>query len=224
MSQKRNFPQSRLLTSALQHRFFLLRLFRSGNFFQADLPLSYISASSLRPLCSTVITRFSATMGLSDSPQGPVASYLFPLTVSAPAGLPGSSTDLSTRAAPSHPEESGDCFCPLLHRRFQASSTWVDWPLLLFCVTRPKRVRLRCGSRVRFARLRQRSCPRPRLLGYLPNGQSTRYPPFRILDQPGLSWRFPRTQSSESCFPLRSLRLCGRYSELSLRLSPLGSW
>src|SRR6266542_809195 len=167
MSQKRNFPQSRLLTSALQHRFFLLRLFRSGNFFQADLPLSYISASSLRPLCSTVITRFSATMGLSDSPQGPVASYLFPLTVSAPAGLPGSSTDLSTRAAPSHPEESGDCFCPLLHRRFQASSTWVD-------------------------------CPR--LLGYLPNGQSTRYPPFRILDQPGLSWRFPRTPSSENQF------------------------
>jgi hypothetical protein len=64
-------------------------------------------------------------MGLSDSPQGPVPSYLFPVTVSAPAGLPGSSTDLSTRAAPSHPEKSGDCFCPLLHRRFQASSTWV---------------------------------------------------------------------------------------------------
>ena len=31
-------------------------------------------------------------------------------------------TDLSTRAAPSHPEEPDDCFCPLLHRRFQASS------------------------------------------------------------------------------------------------------
>src|SRR4030095_5098892 len=40
----------------------------------------------------------------------------------APAGLPGSSTDLSTRAAPSHPEESDDCLRPLLHRRFQASS------------------------------------------------------------------------------------------------------
>lgn len=44
------------------------------------------------------------------------------MAVSAPAGLPGSSTDLSTRAAPSHPEEPDDCFCPLLHRRFQASS------------------------------------------------------------------------------------------------------
>jgi len=131
-------------------------------------------------------------MGLSDSLQGPTAAYLFPTAVSAPAGLPGSSTDLSTRAAPSHPEESGDCFCPLLHRRSQASSTWVDWPLLLYCVTRPKRVRLRCGSRVRLARLRQRCYHRPRLLGYLPNGQSTRYPPLRILDQPGFPWRFQR--------------------------------
>jgi len=41
-------------------------------------------------------------MGLSDSLQGPTAAYLFPTAVSAPAGLPGSSTDLSTRAAPSH--------------------------------------------------------------------------------------------------------------------------
>jgi len=71
-------------------------------------------------------------MGLSDSRQGPTKSYLFPLAVSAPAGLPGSSTDLSTRAAPSHPEESDDCLCPLLHRRCQASSTSVDWPTLIF--------------------------------------------------------------------------------------------
>ena len=63
-----------------------------------------------------------------------------------------------------------------------------DWPLLL-CVTRPKRVRLRCGSRVRFARLRQWNYSHSRLRGYLSNGQFTRYPPFRILDRPGLSWR-----------------------------------
>jgi len=62
-----------------------------------------------------------------------------------------------------------------------------DWPLLL-CVTRPKRVRLRCGSRVRLARLRQQNYFHSRLLGYLSNGQFTRYPPFRILDRPGLSW------------------------------------
>jgi hypothetical protein len=63
-----------------------------------------------------------------------------------------------------------------------------------FCVTRPKRVRLRCGSRVRLARPRQWNYSHSRLLGYLPNGQSTRYPPFRILDRPGLSWRFRRTR------------------------------
>ena len=107
------------------------------------------------------------------------------------------------RALPPPTEESGDCFCPLLHRRSQASSTWVDWPLLLYCVTRPKRVRLRCGSRVRLARLRQRCYHRPRLLGYLPNGQSTRYPPLRILDQPGFPWRFQRRKAR----PCRSRRV-----------------
>jgi hypothetical protein len=142
-----------------------------------------------RSLCSTVVTRFSATMDLSDSRQEPAPSYLFPVAVCAPVGLPGSSTDLSTRAAPSHPEQPGDCLYPLLHRRFQASSSSADWPLLT-CVTRPIRVRFyNCGSRVRLTRLRQQNYSRPRLLGYLSNGQLTRYPPFRILDRPGLSWR-----------------------------------
>jgi hypothetical protein len=129
-------------------------------------------------------------------PQQPTTGYLFPVAVCAPAGLPGSSTDLSTRAAPSHPEQPGDCSCPLLHRRFQASSSSADWPLLA-CVTRPKRVCFyNCGSRVRLTRIRQRDHSRPRLLGYLSNGQLTRYPPFRILDRPGLSWRFRRTRSA----------------------------
>jgi hypothetical protein len=128
-------------------------------------------------------------MNLSDSRQEPAPGYLFPLAVCAPVGLPGSSTDLSTRAAPFHPEQPGDCSYPLLHRRFQASSSSADWPLLS-CVTRPIRVCFyNCGSRVRLTRLRQQNYSRPRLLGYLSNGQLTRYPPFRILDRPGLSWR-----------------------------------
>src|SRR5262249_16797124 len=76
---------------------------------------------------------------------------------------------------------------PLLRRRFQASSSLADWPLSS-SVTRPKQVRLRCGSRVRLARLRQWHYSHSRLLSYLSNGQPTRYPPFRILDRPGLSW------------------------------------
>jgi len=71
-----------------------------------------------RPLRSTVVTRFSATIDLSDSRQEPAPGYLFPCAVCAPVGLPGSSTDLSTRAAPFHPEQSDDCTYPLLHRRF----------------------------------------------------------------------------------------------------------
>src|SRR5712691_10971142 len=133
MSQKRKFP----CALAFGLRRDKLQLFRNGIFIQAAFPLSSISISLLRPLRSTVVTRFFATMGLSDSRQGPTKSYLFLLAVLAPAGLPGSFADLCTRAAPFHPEEPNDCSCPLLHRRFQASSSLADWPLL-FSVTRPK--------------------------------------------------------------------------------------
>jgi len=56
-------------------------------------------------------------------------------------------------------------------------------------VTRPKRVRLRCGSQVRLSRLRQTDCSASRSIGYVSNGQFTRWVPFTSLDQPGLSWR-----------------------------------
>ena len=194
MSQKRKFPR----TLAFGLRLGKLQLFRSGISIQAAFPLSSISMSLLRPLRSTVITRFLATMGLSDSRQGPTPGYLFPVAVSAPAGLPGSSTDLSTRTAPSHPEESGDCSRPLLDRRFQASS-FSGRLATPVSVTRPNGVRLRCGSRVRLAGLRQRNYFHSRLRGYLSNGQSTRYPPFRVLDRPGLAWRSRRTQTSTFC-------------------------
>src|SRR6266511_882683 len=81
MSQKRNFPQSLAVTLAFRLRSLKLRFFRSGTFVQAAFPLSYISTSSLRPLCSTAVTRFLATMGLSDSRQGPTTGYLFPVAV-----------------------------------------------------------------------------------------------------------------------------------------------
>jgi hypothetical protein len=42
-------------------------------------------------------------------------------------GLPGSSADLSTRAAPSHPGRSGECL-PVAPPRYQASSESADWP------------------------------------------------------------------------------------------------
>ena len=89
-----------------------------------------------------------------------------------PPGLPGSSTDLSPCAVPNHPGEPDGCSLPLLPRRCQASSRMADWPLPLY-ITRPNRVHLRYGSRVRLARLRQTDCSAPRSLGYLLNGQLT---------------------------------------------------
>ena len=113
---------------------------------------------------------------------------LVPNNATTPPGLPGSSTDLSPCAVPNHPGEPGGCSRPLLHHRHQASSRMAAWPLSL-CITRPNRVRLRYGSRVRFARLRSADPSAPRWLGYLLNGQLTGYAPFSLQDQPGFSWR-----------------------------------
>src|SRR5437667_11418461 len=69
------------------------------------------------------------------------------------AGLPGSLTHLSPRAASNHPEESDGCFtrCSTtdvrLHPLRQTGHSQKR-------LTRLNRVRLRCGSRVCLARLR----------------------------------------------------------------------
>ena len=130
-------------------------------------------------------------MSRSDSPTEPPQGYAFPSNVdppwATPPGLPGSSTDRSPRAVPNYPGEPGGCGHPLLHHRWQASSRMAAWPLSV-CVTRPNRVRLRYGSRVR---LRQASSGESlhRPLARLPvewviTGQA----PFSLQDQPGLSW------------------------------------
>ena len=130
---------------------------RRGTCIQAAFLTSYRSMLAFRPLRSTGVSRFIATTSLSDSRIRYTHGYGFPHVLgSSPAtcaGLPGSSADLSTRAVPSHPGESDECFHPLLLRRWQASSSLAPWPLSL-CVTRPNRVRLRYGSRVRRTRLR----------------------------------------------------------------------
>jgi len=77
-------------------------------------------------------------------------------------GLPGSSANLSARAVPYHPGEPDSCIRPLLHCRHWASPILNGWPLSL-SLTRPKRIRLRYGSRLRLPRLRQIGLPRPAL-------------------------------------------------------------
>jgi len=121
-----------------------------------------------------------------------------------PPGLPGSSTDLSPCAVPNHPGEPDGCSLPLLPRRCQASSRMVDWPLPLY-ITRPNRVHLCYGSRVRLTRLRQTDCSAPRSLGYLLNGQLTGQAPFSLQDQPGLSWRSIHCLSCMRCTNTRNI-------------------
>jgi len=78
------------------------------------------------------------------------------------SGLPGSSINLSARAVPYHPGKPDSCTRPLLHCRHWASPILDGWPLSQ-SLTRPKRVRLRYGSRFRLSRLRQIGLPRPTL-------------------------------------------------------------
>jgi hypothetical protein len=91
-------------------------------------------------------------------PEQPANGYVFPPAVEAwgltGPGLPGSSTALSARAVPSHPGRPDDRLGSLTDRRWQASPPLAGWPPPLR-VTRPKRVHLRYGSRVRWAGLRR---------------------------------------------------------------------
>jgi len=103
-------------------------------------------------------------MDPSDSHQGhlQVMDSRHMLAGSAPTtrmGLPGSSADLSACAVPYHPGRPDGCTCSLLPHRRRASP--LSGGLATSnSVTRPKRVRLRYGSRVRLPGLRRRGCPR----------------------------------------------------------------
>src|SRR5207249_4666192 len=184
----------------------LWRGVRSRDLRPSGIPFLSLRVSLPRPLRSTVVTRFAATMSRSDSPTEPPQGYAFPSNVdppwATPPGLPGSSTDRSPRAVPNYPGEPGGCGHPLLHHRWQASSRMAAWPLSV-CVTRPNRVRLRYGSRVR---LRQASSGESlhRPLARLPvewviTGQA----PFSLQDQPGLSWHSIHRAFCDVCEPRR---------------------
>jgi hypothetical protein len=66
-------------------------------------------------------------------------------------GLPGSSADLSTRAVPNHPGRSNGCLRLLLHHRSCLASSKSGGLATFVFLSRPNRVHLRYGSRVRLA-------------------------------------------------------------------------
>ena len=51
---------------------------RRGTRVQAEFPSSYLDVFALRPLRSTVVTRFFATVGRSDSRAGPLPGLCLP--------------------------------------------------------------------------------------------------------------------------------------------------
>jgi len=87
--------------------------------------------------------------------DSPKALAVSPAT---PPGLPGSSTDLSSRAVPKHPGESDDCSYPCFVAGIRLHPKGEDWPLSVLPFHEAESVRFRYGSRVCLPRLRQRDC------------------------------------------------------------------
>src|SRR6202142_225375 len=154
-----------------------VRLFRSG-FSQAALLSSYFRSSPVRPLGSLRITGVPRYYGPLRSPARAARGYVFPLAVAARCraapwpGLPGSSADLSLRAASLSPREVRRLPLPIASSPMSGFIP-IRRTVHFHGVTRPKRVCLRCGSQVRLSGLRQTDCSAPRLIGYMLNGQFT---------------------------------------------------
>jgi len=164
-----------------------------------------------RPLRSTVVTRFPATMGLSDSRQEPaqVIYSLEPFSLLWVSQVP---RPIFPRALPPF-TPSSPTTAPA--RCFVAGAGFIFLRQTGHCYMCNEAVSgsrfKHCGSRVRLARLRQQNYSRPRLLGYLSNGQLTRYPPFRNIRSARLFLALQRHEGHEvsavkslpSCSPSR---------------------
>jgi hypothetical protein len=131
LSQQREF----LRHSSDAYRAIGCRFFRSV-VAQSGSPFLLLGLFSARPLGSIRVTglpRYYGPLRLPARAAAVICSRRRLLCVATPlpCRVPGSSTDLSLRAAPSHPGKPGDCVYPLLHRRFQASPHLAGWPLPL---------------------------------------------------------------------------------------------
>src|SRR5207249_1795291 len=128
-------------------------------------PSSYSCSLLLRPLRSTVVTRFAATMGLSDSRSGPLPRLCFPSgrwrrLRRHPAGSPRFlGRSVSTRR-PLSPRQAQRLLAPITSSLAAGFiKTLRRTGRLRLGVTRPKRVRFRYSSQIRL--------PRPRQIGLL---------------------------------------------------------
>jgi hypothetical protein len=152
------------------------QLFRRWACAQTAFPPSYSDVFTFRPLRSTVVTRFLATMGLSDSQTEPLPRLCLPSVRwrrlrRHPAGSPRFlSRSVSTRR-PQPPRQVQRLLAPIASSLAAGFITLGRTGHLQVCVTRPNQVRLRYGSQIRLLRLRHSGYPEPRSVGYLLNGQ-----------------------------------------------------
>jgi hypothetical protein len=148
---------------------------RRGTCVQAEFPSSYPNVSAFRPLRSAVVTRFFATMGRSDSQTGPHPGLFIPparwTALRPPRRVSQVPRLICPRVlSPTTPEgpaaASALYFTASIRLHPRGRTGHLQAPL-----TRPDRVHLRYGSRIRLTRLRQTNYFVPRSLGYLSNGQ-----------------------------------------------------
>ena len=159
----------------------------------------------LRPLRSTVITRFLATMSRSDSRPRPSLELFIPPERWSPhrIGVPPRRVSqvpglIRLRApSPTTPRSPAvacaNCFTTGV--RFPPRPKIDHFP---FALTRPKRVHLRYGSRICRSRLRRRDYSRSRSIGYLLNGQLQ----DKLLSACKISQAFPGTRTDAPPAPL----------------------
>jgi hypothetical protein len=168
----------------------------------------------VRPLRSTVVTRFLATMSLSDSRPEPFPRLWIPsgrwfwFPFPALPGLPGSSTVLSLRAVPNHPGRPGGCLLVasppvtgfITLGRLATSNS----------VTRPNRVRLRYGSQVCFPGFHQRDCSLPLRFRYMYERAIYMVNSFQFTRSARLSLVFQRRKVCKARKEgMRNAALCG---------------
>ena len=117
-----------------------------------------------------------------------------------PPGLPGSSTDLSSRAVHKHPGEPDDCLCPCFIAGGRLHPKGEDWPLSALPFHEAESVRLSLRLTSSPSQASPAELLHSRLLGCLLDGQFTRYHSFqnirsaRLVTTPKIAKRAPSSE------------------------------
>ena len=199
LSQRREFLRQRPLPPRFRRDLGPRRLSRSGRLLPAALLSSYRIVLLLRPLRSTVITRFLATMSRSDSrPEPRLRLFIPPGRWPRPPRPPRRVSQvpplICLRApSPTTPRGPAVAFAHCFPTGGRLHPSW-ETGHLPFTLTRPNRVHWRYGSRIRRSRLRRWNCFHPRSIGYLLNEHLQ----GKLLSACKISQAFPGTPRLQS--------------------------